>query len=137
IERLLPSARRLRPTDVIAHFEGVGMRELDLSLETAAAAAFAANPAGDRGLRVPQPVWHLSGRQVMTLGWAEGAPLGDNAAIDALGVDRMELGERVLQLFLKHALRDGYFHADMHQGNLKVAANGDLIAYDFGIMGVL
>ncbi|PTW99840.1 2-polyprenylphenol 6-hydroxylase [Pararhodobacter aggregans] len=137
IERLLPSTRRLRPTDVIAHFEGVVMGELDLRLETAAAAEFAANTAGDRGFRVPQPVWHLSGRQVMTLGWAEGAPLGDNAAIDALGVDRMELGERVLQLFLKHALRDGYFHADMHQGNLKVAANGDLIAYDFGIMGVL
>jgi 2-polyprenylphenol 6-hydroxylase len=135
IERLLPSTRRLRPTDVIAHFEGVVMGELDLRLETAAAAEFAANTAQDKGFRVPAPVWHLSGRQVMTLGWAEGAPLGDNDAIDALGVDRMELGERVLQLFLKHALRDGYFHADMHQGNLKVAANGDLIAYDFGIMG--
>src|SRR5690606_11826419 len=45
------------------------------------------------------------------------------------------LSERVLQLFLSHALRDGYFHADMHQGNLKVAPNGDIIAYDFGIMG--
>ena len=135
IERLLPSTRRLRPTDVIAHFEGVVMGELDLRLETAAAAEFAANTAGDKGFRVPAPIWHLSARQVMTLGWAEGAPLGDNDAIDALGVDRMELGERVLQLFLKHALRDGYFHADMHQGNLKVAANGDLIAYDFGIMG--
>ncbi len=135
IERLLPSTRRLRPTDVIAHFEGVVMGELDLRLETAAAAEFAANTEGDAGFRVPRPVWHLSGRSVMTLGWAEGAPLGDNDAIDALGVDRRELGERVLQLFLKHALRDGYFHADMHQGNLKVAANGDLIAYDFGIMG--
>jgi len=135
IEWALPSTRRLRPTDVIAHFEGVVLGELDLRLETAAAAEFAANTAGDAGFRVPRPIWHLSGRQVMTLGWAEGAPLGDNDAIDALGVDRTELGERVLRLFLKHALRDGYFHADMHQGNLKVAANGDLIAYDFGIMG--
>ncbi|MEP3300041.1 MAG: AarF/UbiB family protein, partial [Pseudoruegeria sp.] len=61
--------------------------------------------------------------------------MGDNAAIDAIGVDRTKLAERVLQLFLNHALRDGYFHADMHQGNLKVATNGDIIAYDFGIMG--
>jgi len=137
IEWALPSTRRLRPTDVIAHFEGVVMGELDLRLETAAAAEFAANTEGDAGLRIPRPVWNLSARNVMTLGWAEGAPLGDNDAIDALGVDRTELGERVLQLFLKHALRDGYFHADMHQGNLKVAANGDLIAYDFGIMGQL
>ncbi|MCB1397817.1 MAG: 2-polyprenylphenol 6-hydroxylase [Rhodobacteraceae bacterium] len=135
IERLLPSTRRLRPTDVIAHFEGVVMGELDLRMETAAAAEFYANTEGDAGFRVPRPVWHLSGRNVMTLGWAEGAPLGDNDAIDALGIDRTELGERVLQLFLKHALRDGYFHADMHQGNLKVGADGAIIAYDFGIMG--
>ena len=135
IERALPSTRRLRPTEVIAHFEGVVMGELDLRLETAAAAEFAANTVGDSGFRVPRPLWHLSARSVMTLGWAEGAPLGDNDEIDTLGVDRNELGERVLQLFLKHALRDGYFHADMHQGNLKVGANGDLIAFDFGIMG--
>jgi ubiquinone biosynthesis protein len=71
----------------------------------------------------------------MTLGWAEGVPMSDNAAIDAAGHDRRVLAARVLQLFLNHALRDGYFHADMHQGNLKVAANGDIIIYDFGIMG--
>lgn len=135
IEWLLPKTRRLRPMDVITHFEGVVMGELDLRLEMAAAAEFAANTEGDSGFRVPKAIWDYSGRNVMTLGWADGAPLGDNDAIDALGVDRGELGERVLQLFLKHALRDGYFHADMHQGNLKAAANGDLIAFDFGIMG--
>ncbi len=69
------------------------------------------------------------------MGWADGVPLGDNAALDAAGHDRVALGERVLQLFLSHALRDGYFHADMHQGNLKVAPSGEIIAYDFGIMG--
>lgn len=135
IERLLPSTRRLRPTDVIAHFDSVVQGELDLRMETAAAAEFAANTAGDAGFRVPRPLWHLSGRKVMTLGWAEGVPLGDNAAIDALGVDRAELATRVLRLFLQHAMRDGFFHGDMHQGNLKVAASGDIIAYDFGIMG--
>ncbi|MCC6002074.1 MAG: 2-polyprenylphenol 6-hydroxylase [Pararhodobacter sp.] len=135
IALLLPKTRRLRPIDVIAHFESVVMGELDLRLETAAAAEFAASTANDAGFRVPRPLWHLSSRSMMTLDWAEGVPLGDNAAIDALGVDRRELGERVLRLFLQHALRDGYFHGDMHQGNLKVAPNGDLIALDFGIMG--
>ena len=135
IALLLPKTRRLRPIDVIAHFESVVLGELDLRLETAAAAEFAANTEKDAGFRVPRPIWHLSAKSVMTLGWAEGVPLGDNAAIDGLGVDRTELGERVLRLFLSHALRDGYFHADMHQGNLKVAPDGDLIAYDFGIMG--
>jgi len=84
---------------------------------------------------VPKPVWSLSSRNVMTLGWAEGIGLNDNDLIDAAGHDRRVLGARVLQLFLNHALRDGFFHADMHQGNLKVAANGDIIALDFGIMG--
>ena len=137
IETLSPASRRLRPMDVIRHFEGVVLGELDLRLESAAAAEFAANTAKDEGFRVPQPVWHLSARQVMTLGWAEGVSMSDNEAIDAAGHDRTVLGARVLQLFLNHALRDGYFHADMHQGNLKVGADGAIIAYDFGIMGRL
>lgn len=135
IELLAPSARRLRPMDVIAHFEGVVMGELDLRLECSAASEFADNTKADAGFQVPAVVWPLSGRSVMTLGWAEGISLADNAAIDAAGHDRKVLAARVLQLFLSHALRDGFFHGDMHQGNLKVAANGDIIAYDFGIMG--
>ncbi len=135
IEFLSPSSRRLRPRDVIAHFEGVVMGELDLRLEAASASEFAANTSSDAGFELPAVKWNFSGRGVMTLGWAEGVPLGDNVALDAAGHDRVALSERVLQLFLNHALRDGFFHADMHQGNLKVAANGNIIAYDFGIMG--
>ena len=135
IEFLAPFARRLRPMDVITHFEGVVMGELDLRLEAAAASEFAANTGTDPGFQVPQPLWRLSSRRVMTLDWAEGINMADNAALIAAGHDRKAIGERVLQLFLSHALRDGLFHADMHQGNLKVAANGDIIAYDFGIMG--
>ena len=135
IEFLSPASRRLRPTDVITHFEGVVLGELDLRLESSSASEFAANTASDAGFGLPEIQWMFSGRRVMTMTWVEGVPLGDNAAIDAAGHDRRVLGERVLQLFLNHALRDGFFHADMHQGNLKIAANGDIIAYDFGIMG--
>ncbi|MFD1510123.1 2-polyprenylphenol 6-hydroxylase [Lacimonas salitolerans] len=135
IELLGPKARRLRPMDVITHFEGVVMGELDLRLEASSASEFAANTANDEGFTLPEIKWPHSGRRVMTMGWAEGQPMGDNAALDAAGHDRAVLGERVLQLFLNHALRDGFFHADMHQGNLKVAPDGDIIAYDFGIMG--
>ena len=137
IEFLSPASRRLRPMDVVTHFDGVVQGELDLRLESAAAGEFAANTENDKGFQVPKPIWNLSGRNVLTMDWAEGVNMADNPAIDAAGVDRQLLASRVLQLFLKHALRDGYFHADMHQGNLKVAANGDIIAYDFGIMGRL
>ncbi|MCV6595577.1 MAG: 2-polyprenylphenol 6-hydroxylase [Mangrovicoccus sp.] len=135
IEFLSPSSRRLRPSDVIAHFEGVVMGELDLRLESAAAGEFAASTEKDEGFQVPAVDWMRTSRRMMTLEWAEGIPANDIEAIKASGVDRVALGNRVLQMFLSHALRDGYFHADMHQGNLKIAANGDIIALDFGIMG--
>ena len=135
IEFLSPASRRLHPMEVITHFEGVVNGELDLRLESSAASEFADNTSGDQGFAVPRVRWHLSSRRVMTLEWAEGVSIGDNAALDELGHDRNLLAARALQLFLNHALRDGFFHGDMHQGNLKVAPNGDIVAYDFGIMG--
>ncbi|WP_136683440.1 2-polyprenylphenol 6-hydroxylase [Falsirhodobacter xinxiangensis] len=137
VEAFLPFSRRLRPMDVVAHFDGVVQGELDLRLESAAAAEFEANTKDDAGFRVPVPVWNLSGRTVMTMDWADGIALSDVAALDAAGHDRPALASRVLQLFLNHALRDGFFHADMHHGNLKVGPDGAIIAYDFGIMGRL
>lgn len=135
VELFSPGSRRLRPMDVIEHFDGVVRGELDLRLESSAASEFAHNTKDDQGFELPAIKWDYSARRVMTLGWAAGVPMGDNAAIDAAGHDRVELSERILALFLQHALRDGYFHGDMHQGNLKVAANGNIIAFDFGIMG--
>ena len=137
IQKFLPSSRRLRPLDVIAHFDGVVQGELDLRLESASAAEFYANTIDDAGFYVPKVDWNLSSRSVMTLEWIEGITASNLAAIDAAGHDRAQLGKIVLQMFLSHALRDGFFHADMHQGNLKIAPNGDVAALDFGIMGVL
>lgn len=135
IELLSPGSRRLRPMDVIEHFEGIVMGELDLRLETSSAAEFATNTANDEGFRIPAVKWDMSSQRVMTLEWADGIPMGDVPAIDAAGHDKVKLAEKVMTTFLSHALRDGYFHADMHQGNLKVASDGALIALDFGIMG--
>jgi len=106
-----------------------------LRLEASSASEFATNTSSDKGFQLPGIKWDLSSRRVMTMQWADGVPMGDNDAIDAASHDRTVLADRVLRLFLSHALRDGYFHADMHQGNLKVAANGNIIIYDFGIMG--
>ena len=135
VEFFAPPARRLRPMEVVKHFDATSAGELDLRLEAASASEFEATTAGDPGFRVPPVRWHLSGRRVMTLGWAEGIGAADLDALDAAGHDRSVLAARVLQSFLRHALRDGFFHGDMHQGNLKIAADGDIIAYDFGIMG--
>lgn len=137
IELFSPSSRRLKPMDVIEHFEGVVLGELDLRLETSSAAEYAATTAKDDGFAVPKVHWFLSARRVMTLDWVDGIAASDVAAIQEAGHDRAALGTSVLTYFLRHALRDGYFHADMHQGNLKIAKNGDIVALDFGIMGRL
>ncbi len=137
VDSLSPASRRLRPLEVIEHFEGVVQGELDLRLESASASEFAVNTAQDKGFVLPRVRWHLSARRVMTMEWAEGINAAEVDQIAAAGHDLTELSRRVLQLFLSHALRDGFFHADMHHGNLKIAPNGDIIAYDFGIMGHL
>ncbi|MGR3544015.1 MAG: 2-polyprenylphenol 6-hydroxylase [Paracoccus sp. (in: a-proteobacteria)] len=135
IEFLSPGSRRLRPRDVVSHFEGVVTAEQDMRLEAASASEFAENTRGDEAFQVPLPHWQLSARRVLTSDWAEGLPMGDPQALIAAGHDTTRIATRVIQLFLQHALRDGFFHADMHHGNLKVESNGDVIAYDFGIMG--
>ncbi len=135
IEFLSPASRRLRPTAVIEHFDSVVRGELDLRMEASAAAEFAANTENDANFIVPKLIWEHSARRVMTLEWAEGTPMGDFDKLQASGYDLRDLGARIIQMFLRHALRDGFFHGDMHQGNLKLAPNGDLIALDFGIMG--
>ncbi|MEM7615662.1 MAG: 2-polyprenylphenol 6-hydroxylase, partial [Pseudomonadota bacterium] len=135
IQTLSPRARRLKPLDVIEHFHSVVEGEIDLRMEASAAAEFRANTLKDEGFAVPQVVWNLSSRRVMTLDWAEGVRFGDIPALRAQGVDFIDLSERVMQIFLKVALRDGFFHGDMHQGNLKLGPDGEIIALDFGIMG--
>ncbi len=135
IELLAPKSRRLKPTDVIEHFQTVVLGELDLRMEASAADEFRANTAQDPGFSVPEVIWPNSGRRVLTLEWVEGTKFGDVPALAATGIDLNELSLRVIQTFLKVALRDGFFHADMHQGNLKLAPNGDIVALDFGIMG--
>ncbi|TBN36755.1 2-polyprenylphenol 6-hydroxylase [Paracoccus subflavus] len=135
IEVLSPGSRRLRPRDVVRHFEATVTAEQDMRLEAANASEFAENTKHDPGFAIPRPLWDLSSRRVLTSDWAEGLPMGDRDALIAAGHDISRIATRVIQLFLQHALRDGFFHADMHHGNLKVAANGDVLAYDFGIMG--
>ncbi len=135
IEKLAPSSRRLRPRAVIEHFAGIVQGELDLRMEASAADEFRANTLKDAGFRVPKLHWSLSSRRVMTMEWEDGVPFGDLAALQETERDLIELSERIMHMFLLHALRDGFFHADMHQGNLKLGPDGALIALDFGIMG--
>ena len=137
VEKLIPNTRRLKPVAVYEHFAETTRIELDLRLEAAAASEFRENTAEDQGFRVPVIDWQRSSQRIMTMEWIEGTPIGDVAALEAKGIDRKALALRVIQSFLLHALRDGFFHADMHQGNLLVDDKERIVALDFGIMGRL
>jgi ubiquinone biosynthesis protein len=111
--------------------------EMDLRLEAAALSEMAENCRNDADFRVPSVDWDRTARDVLTLEWIDGIPLNDIARIEAAGIDRIALARTVIQSFLRHALRDGFFHADMHPGNLFVDDQSRLCAVDFGIMGRL
>ena len=110
---------------------------MDLRLEAAALSEMAENTKADPDFRVPSIDWDRTGKDVLTLEWIDGTPLHDRATLEAKGFDLKHLSHAVIQTFLRHALRDGFFHADMHPGNLFVDADGQLTFVDFGIMGRL
>jgi ubiquinone biosynthesis protein len=134
-ERLVPDSRRLKPVGIVDTLARSMHIELDLRLEAAAASEMAERTKDDPGFRVPTVDWNRTGKSVLTTEWIDGIRLGDREGLAAAGVDARALGQTVIQSFLRHALRDGFFHADMHQGNLFADAQGNLVAVDFGIMG--
>jgi ubiquinone biosynthesis protein len=137
-EALSPQSRRLRPVAAVDTLAQSVLLEMDLRLEAAAISEMAENieKSGDRDFRVPKVDWERTAKRVLTLEWVNGISLTDVAAIEAAGLDRRAIGLNVIRSFLKHAIRDGFFHADMHQGNLFAdPGDGALIAVDFGIMG--
>jgi ubiquinone biosynthesis protein len=136
-ERLSAEARRLRLREIVETLARSVTLEMDLRLEAAAIGEMAANIAEDQDFCVPTVDWTRTERGVLTLEWIDGTPLSDRAALQAKGYDLPRLGQALMQSFLRHALRDGFFHADLHPGNLFVDADGRLIAVDFGIMGRL
>ncbi|MFN4221016.1 MAG: 2-polyprenylphenol 6-hydroxylase [Novosphingobium meiothermophilum] len=128
-------AARLRPRMVIANFKRWTVRELDLRREAASASELADTMRAHAGYRIPAIDWDRTNGRVMTLDWIDGVKISDVAALDAAGHDRKELARRLVLAFLTQAISGGYFHADMHQGNLFVEADGTIVAIDFGIMG--
>jgi ubiquinone biosynthesis protein len=136
-EWVIPDAARLRPVQIVETLARSVRMEMDFRLEAAAADEYGENLKGDQDFRAPKIDWDRTTREVLTMEWIEGASLSDPERLAALGFDVAGLGRLLIQSFLRHALRDGFFHADMHQGNLLVDAEGRIVALDFGIMGRL
>jgi ubiquinone biosynthesis protein len=137
-EAFVPRLRRLRPIEVVEVLDRSARLELDLRMEAASISEMADNIKADTGFAIPRVMWDQTAGEVLTTSWVEGIPIRDLAALDAAGIDRKALAANLLQNFLRHTIRDGFFHADLHPGNLFAdpKTNG-VIAVDFGIMGRL
>jgi ubiquinone biosynthesis protein len=137
VERLQPSYRRLKPLTVVETFATWTRLEMDLRLEAAAASELAENFADDEGFRVPRVDWQRTARRVLTLERVSGIASDERAALLAAGFDPDRVLRAAAEIFFKQVFRDGFFHADMHPGNIFIDAAGDLVPVDFGIMGRL
>lgn len=136
-ERFFADAKRLKPVEVTQILAQSTRIEMDLRLEAAALSELHDNTKNDDGFRVPTVDWERTGRDVLTMEWIDGIKMNDVEAMRAAGHDLPQLGARLIQAFLRHTLRDGFFHADMHPGNLFVDPDGNIVAIDMGIAGRL
>lgn len=135
VELLGGEAERLRPRMVIAYFRQWVRRELDLTREAASASELRENMLAEPGFYVPEIDWRRTSRRVLTLEWLDGIKLSKREELVAAGHDPKALAAILVRAFLRQAVVDGYFHADLHQGNLFALPDGRVAAVDFGIMG--
>ena len=137
IEKLWPDGRRLKPREVVAEFERHLKDELDLLREAANASQLRRNFENSSLLMVPEVFWDYCGTEVMVMERMIGTPISQVQKLRAQGIDIPKLARAGVEIFFTQVFRDGFFHADMHPGNILVASDGRYIALDFGIMGTL
>ncbi len=135
--RYLPDGPRLRPVEIVDQFRKTLRDELDLRQEAGNASQLRANFAGSDMLYVPRVFWELTRREVMVLERIHGIPISNIDELKRVGIDMRRLAHNGVEIFFTQAFRDGFFHADMHPGNIFVSREGQYRAVDFGIMGSL
>ena len=137
VESLIKKTKRLKLVEVVFLLKEITNLEMDLRFEAAAANEYAENTKNDIGFNVPKIYWNYTSENVMTLDWVEGISIRETDELKKRDINTKKLAEDIIQNFLRHAVRDGFFHADMHQGNILIDNDGHIVPIDFGIMGRL
>ena len=137
IESFVKKTKRLKLIEVVFLLKEITNLEMDLRFEAAAANEYAENTKNDVGFKVPQIYWNFTSENVMTLDWVEGISIRETEELKKRNFNTEKISEDIIQNFLRHAVRDGFFHADMHQGNIFINKSGQIVPIDFGIMGRL
>ena len=135
IQGLAKKTKRLRLVEVVFLLKQITNYEMDLRFEAAAANEYFENTKNDAGFSVPKIYWTFTSEEVLTLDWVQGISIREKDKLLEKKIDINSIASSVIQHFLRHAVRDGFFHADMHQGNLFINENGQIVPVDFGIMG--
>ncbi len=137
VESFIKKTKRLKLVEVVFLLKEITNLEMDLRFEAAAANEYAENTKNDVGFRVPQIYWNYTSENVMTLDWVDGTSIRETQELKNKDFNTEKIAEDIIQNFLRHAVRDGFFHADMHQGNIFIDNDGNIVPIDFGIMGRL
>ena len=137
IESFIKKTKRLKLVEVVFLLKEITNLEMDLRFEAAAANEYAENTKNDVGFRVPKIYWNYTSENVMTLDWVDGISIRETEELKNKEFNTEKIAEDIIQNFLRHAVRDGFFHADMHQGNIFIDNDGQIVPIDFGIMGRL
>ena len=137
IENTFSKAKRLKLVEVVHLLREITNIEMDLRFEAAAASELYENTKNDNRFIVPKIYWNYTTKKVLALDKVDGISIREHKKLKEIGIDLKFLAENLIQHFLKQAIRDGFFHGDMHQGNLFVDKQGNIIPVDFGIMGRL
>lgn len=136
-EKYMKRSRRLKPTEVVKTMAKTIEIELDLRMEAAAASELKQNMAGETGYRVPDIDWSRTSKRVLTMERVKGTPINDLKKLKTKKWATKDISTTLVRVFLTQAMRDGFFHADLHQGNFFIEDDGTLVPVDFGIMGRL
>jgi len=137
VESFIKKTKRLKLVEVVFLLKEITNLEMDLRFEAAAANEYAENTKNDVGFRVPEIYWNFTSENVMTLDWVDGISIRETEELKRRNLNTEKIANDIIQNFLRHAVRDGFFHADMHQGNIFIDNNGHIVPIDFGIMGRL
>tara|TARA_B100001564_G_scaffold308098_1_gene278289 strand:- start:290 stop:1870 length:1581 start_codon:yes stop_codon:yes gene_type:complete len=137
VESFIKKTKRLKLVEVVFLLKEITNLEMDLRFEAAAANEYAENTRNDVGFKVPQIYWNYTSENVMTLDWIDGISIRETQELKNKNFNTKKIAEDIIQNFLRHAVRDGFFHADMHQGNIFIDRDGQIVPIDFGIMGRL
>ncbi len=137
IPKFLPKTKRLKPKEVIFVFRQTMQMELDFRIEAAASSRIHDNFINDDMLYVPKIYWQFTNQDILTSRWVDGVSIYDHQAMSNLGIESKNIAANIAVIFFNQAYRDGFFHADLHPGNIIIRPNGQVSLIDYGIIGIL